>query len=241
MKQLILLTTVLLATKVWAAPDVNALMQSADRARGGGLPGIVWTLDLEIRDADGVQKRTLNISADGRSNDTVAEFTAPQKVNGQKLVMRGRNFWFTRPGLSKPVPISPRQRLLGEVSNGDVAATNYAGDYRAVWLRAEAVNGEACELLELTAATPGVTYDRILYWVSASRRVAVKAEFYSVSGKRIKSAEFAYDSTVNWQGKTIPFVSRMVIRDALKAGEESELRYRDITVQTLDPAIFRLN
>lgn len=223
-----------------AAPDVAALMKSADQARGGGLPGIVWTIDLRTRDADGEQQRTLRVSADGRSNDSVAEFTAPQKVNGQKLLMRGRNFWFSRPGLSKPVPISPRQRLIGDVSNGDVAATNYAGDYKAIWLRSEAVDGEACELLELKAAQSGVSYDRILYWVSASRGLALKAEFYSLSGQLLKTARFDY-ATVRHDGKSRPFVSRMLISDALKADEVSELYYRDVDIRPVDASVFRLN
>lgn len=237
---LILLCGLGLVHAVHASPDVASLMQAADRARGGGLPGLVWTIDLTTRDDDGEQRRTLQVSADGRTNDSVAEFTAPQKVNGQKLLMRGRNFWFIRPGLSRPIPISPRQRLLGEVSNGDVAATNYAGDYTARWLRSEMVNGEASELLELTAAASGVTYDRILYWVSKQRQVALRAEFYSVSGKLIKSADFEYGVELSWQGRPQPFVSRMIIRDALRPQDVSELRYRDISIRTLDASVFRL-
>lgn len=230
----------LLALPATAAPDVNALMQAADRARGGGLPGIVWTIDLHSRDGEDEQRRSLRVTADGRSNDSVAEFTAPQKVNGQKLLMRGRNFWFIRPGLSRPVPISPRQRLLGEVSNGDIAATNYAGDYAARWLRSETLNGEPCEVLELHASTAGVTYDRILYWVSVQRQVGVRAEFYSVSGKLIKTADFEYDAQISWQGRRQAFVSRMLIRDALRSDEVSELRYRDIKVGEVDAGLFRL-
>lgn len=224
-----------------AAVDVQALMQSADRARGGGLPGIVWTIDVETRDADGVQQRTLRVSADGRSNDSVAEFTAPGNVNGQKLVMRGRNFWFTRPGLSRPVPISPRQRLLGEVANGDIAATNYTGDYQARWLRQDTWNGRPCEVLELTAANPGVTYDRIIYWIDRDSGLALRAEFHTVSGKLIKTATFDYGQTLTWQGRSQPFISLMRIQDALRPDESSELRYRDVTVRALDPSVFRLN
>lgn len=224
-----------------AAPDVSALMQAADRARGGGLPGIVWVIDMTTRDADGEQRRSLQVSADGRSNDNVAEFLAPQKVRGQKLLMLGRNFWFVRPGLSKPVPISPRQRLLGDVSNGDVAATNYAGDYRAHWLRQEVVDNEACELLELTAAADGVTYDRIRYWVSSSRQVALKAEFYTLSGKLFKTARFEYANSLRFEGKSLPFVSLMRIQDAVNPAEISELRYREVRVEALSPSLFRLN
>lgn len=237
MKQFLLL--LLLAANVHAAPDAKALLESADRSRGGGLPGLVWMIDLDATDSEGTQKRSLQVSA--TTADNVAEFTAPQNVKGQRLVMRNRNLWFVRPGLSKPVPISPRQRLLGQVASGDVASTNYAGDYTATWLRQETLNGEVCDVLQLKANRANITYDQIQYWVSQSRQVGVKAEFYTVSGKLFKTAEFEYGNTIKWQNRTVPFVSRMVIKDAVNSSNISELRYRDIKVQALDDAVFRLD
>ena len=197
-----------------ATPDAQTLLQNSDRARGGGLPGIVWEIKLLSREGEKTDEpQRLLVKAVGESS--VAETLEPARSKGSKLLQVERNMWLTRPGLSKPIPISPRQRMSGQASNGDIAATNYAGDYDAQLSGEEAIGGEPCYVLELTAKHKRTTYDRIRYWVSAKRLVATKAEFYSLSGKLLKTATFDYNNAIEFEGKRIPFVSRMTIRDAL--------------------------
>jgi len=229
----------LLAGLTHAAPDAKEILQQADMARGGGLPGLTWNVELNSTDEEGEQKRSMTVKAD--ASNSLVEFLAPEKVKGQQMVMQGRNMWFVRPGLSKPVPMSPRQRLIGMASNGDVASTNYSGDYNAKLLKEEAANDEDCYLLELNAANKGVTYDRILYWVSKKRGVGVKAEFYTLSGKLFKFAEFEYGNDIRHEGKKIPFVSKMTIHDAIDKSKVTTLAYSAIKVVRIDPAIFNLN
>lgn len=224
---------------VHAAPDAKEILLHADMARGGGLPGLTWSIELESRDEEGEQKRSMMVKAD--ANNNIVEFLAPEKVKGQQMVMQGRNMWFVRPGLSKPVPMSPRQRLIGMASNGDVASTNYSGDYNAKLLGEANVNNEDCYQLELSAANKGVTYDKILYWVSKKRGVGVKAEFYTLSGKLFKFAEFDYGNEIRHDGRKIPFVSKMTIHDAIDKSKVTTLAYSAIKVVKIDPAIFNLN
>lgn len=94
-----------------AAPSVDALLESSDRARGGGLPGLAWTIEIVSTDEDGQSRQVL--SAIARDNDSRVDYTAPEKSKGQFVIILGRNMWFSRPGLRKPVPLSPRQRLVG--------------------------------------------------------------------------------------------------------------------------------
>lgn len=229
----------LLAGAAQAAPDAKEILQQADMARGGGLPGLMWNVELNAKDEEGEQKRGMTVKAD--ANNSLVEFLAPEKVKGQQMVMLGRNMWFVRPGLSKPVPMSPRQRLIGMASNGDVASTNYSGDYSAKLLKEDNVNNEDCYLLELNAASKGVTYDKILYWVSKKRGVGVKAEFYTLSGKLFKFAEFEYGNDIRFEGKKIPFVSKMTIHDAIDKSKVTTLSYGTIKVVKVDPATFNLN
>ena len=198
----------------WAAPDAQSILKDSDQARGGGLPGIVWEIKLASRDGERVDEpQRLIVKAVGDSS--VAETLEPVRTKGGKLLQVDRNMWLTRPGLSKPIPISPRQRMSGQASNGDIAATNYAGDYDAQMNSNETVDGEDCYVLDLSAKHKRATYDRIRYWVSVKRGVALKAEFYSLSGKLLKSARFEYENTIEHDGRRIPFVSKMTIRDAL--------------------------
>lgn len=197
-----------------AAPNAQALLKHADQSRGGALPGIVWDIRLKSRDGEKIaEEQSLKVSAN--DDASVAEVFEPVRSKGTKLLQVGRNMWLTKPGLSKPLPISPRQRMSGQASNGDIAATNYAKDYEAQLAQEEAVDGEPCHVLDLKAKHNRTTYDRIRYWVALNRGVGVKAEFYSVSGKLIKTALFEYNNVIEHEGRRIPFVSKMTIRDAL--------------------------
>ena len=221
-----------------AAPDAQTVLQRSDHARGGGLPGIVWEIRLIPREGDRLrEEQRLEVRA--VDDASVAETLEPARFRGSRVLQVGRNMWLTKTGLAKPIPISPRQRMTGQAANGDIAATNYAADYGATLAGEENLDGEACYVLELAARHKHTTYDRVRYWVSRNREVAVKAEFYSVSGKLLKTALFEYGQEIRYQGHGIPFVSRMLIRDALGDGE-TDMRYSQAKVRPVPAAEFEL-
>ena len=196
-------------------PDAMELLKIADQGRGGGLPGLVWEVHAHnsgTGSEDQVDQRLLIKAANLSS---VAEVLDPPSSKGAKILQVDRNMWLTKPGLKKPVAISPRQRLTGQAAIGDIAATNYAKDYNATWLREESVGGEPCHVLDLKSVNRQSTYDRITYWVSIKRGIAVQADFLSLSGKKLKSAQFEYGNSLTVSGRTVAFVSRMSIADAL--------------------------
>lgn len=222
----------------FAAPDAQTLLLHSDHARGGGLPGIVWEIALTSRDGDKISDRQ-RLEVHAVNDASVAETLEPARFKGSRLLQVERNMWLTRPGLSKPVPISPRQRMSGQAANGDIAATNYAADYDAKLAGEETVNNEPCYVLDLTAKQKRATYDKIRYWVSAKREVGVKAEFYSVSGKLLKTANFEYNNSIDYQGHRFAFVSRMTIRDAL-IDAETTMDFGTVKVWKIDASEFDL-
>ncbi|NOT98023.1 MAG: outer membrane lipoprotein-sorting protein [Sideroxydans sp.] len=227
-----------LASVVYAAPDAHSILSNSDQARGGGLPGIVWEIKLNSRDGDKVDEpQRLVVKAVDESS--VAEVLEPVRSKGSRILQVERNMWLTKPGLSKPIPISPRQRMSGQASNGDIAATNYAGDYEAQMSNNESVDGEPCYVLDLKAKHKRATYDKIRYWVSVKRLVGVKAEFQSVSGKLLKTAHFEYNSNIEHDGKRIPFISKMKIRDAL-VDAETVMEFGSVKVKRVAASEFDL-
>ncbi len=222
----------------FASPDAASIVRHADHARGGGLPGIVWEIRVNSRDGEKMaeEQRLLVHAVDDAS---VAETLEPLRSYGAKLLQVERNMWMTRPGLAKPIPISPRQRMSGQAANGDVAATNYAADYDAKLAGEETIDGEPCYVLELTARHKRTTYDHIRYWVSVGREVGLKAEFYSVSGKLLKTARFEYENSIQFKGRRIPFVSRMLIKDAL-LDAETTMAFGIVKVQGIPASEFDL-
>lgn len=222
------------------APDAAQIVAASDRARGGGLNGVQWTIDITGHDSGGpIDRRTYVVRASGE--DSLAEATFPPREAGSRLLQNGRSMWFGKATLTKPVSISTRQKMVGPASNGDIASTNYAKDYDATLLRTEPVNGETAYVLNLLAKNRFVTYDRIVYYVSVSRLVPLKAEFYTVSGKVFKTAVFEMNNRLNIDGKAQTFVSKMSIQDAIEQSNYSLLQYTDVKTKQFAADTFNLD
>ncbi len=218
--------------------SVKDILKNADQARGN-VEGIVWDIKITSMEAGSPVSRGMTVKV--KNKNTLAKFTSPANMNDRTVLMVDRNMWFIRAGLQKPVSISPRQKLMGDAANGDIASTNYVEDYAASLLAEEAVKGEMCYVLDLKAAGKNVTYDRIKYWVSKERLVGVKAEFYTLSGKLFKVADFKYENRIKTGERDAPFVSELVIRDAIQQDRTTTMVYSNIKVHPIPDSTFNLN
>jgi hypothetical protein len=234
---LVVLSLFALVTLAEETPDAQAILKQSDTARGN-TSGLEWTITLDVKGGNHPDSREMIVKA--QNENSVAIMTAPTSVKGEKMLMKQNNMWFIKPGVSKPVSISPRQKLIGGASNADIASTNYAGDYDAQIIGNEAVDGVDCYVFDLKGKSKKVTYDQIKYWVAKDRNVGVKAEFYSVSGKLLKTALFKYDETIEIDGASHPFVSEMRILDAVVKDTETIMTYRNIKVTSIPASEFSL-
>jgi hypothetical protein len=221
-------------------PDAVSLLRDSDRARGGLEQGVSAKLTVESTEEGVVTRRTMSVRA--RGVDALAETVDPPRHKGEVYLFNDRNLWFVKPGLRRPIAISARQRLQGEASNGDIASTNYARDYAGTVVGEDLVEGEPAWRLDLVARSKEVTYDRIRYWISKRRRLAVKAEFLTVGGDLFKTATFRYGNRVRLEsGEEIDFVSTMAIQDAMGAGAVTVLRWEAPRAETHAPSLFNVN
>lgn len=179
------------------------------------------------------ETRKYKVLSKGNEN-TIVMVTEPASERGQILLMKGRDLWIFMPNLSQPIRVPLSQRLTGQVANGDLARTNFTGDYSPSLLRSETVDGEPMHVLELTAVERSVTYHRVLYWVRQSNYAPHKAEFYSVSDRLLKTA--SYQNYARLGGRMRP--TRLVMQDALRKGEESVLDYSALKMRELPDRIF---
>jgi hypothetical protein len=148
--------------------------------------------------------------------------------------MLGDDMWIYLPDTSRPVRITPLERLSGDASNGDIARTNYAVDYSPVYLRTEKVGAEQCYVLDLTAKRKGATYQRILYWIRVTDARPVRAEFYLTSGKHIKSATF--DQYMEIGGKSL--LHRLTLYDEIRHNSHSVMEYTGSAPRELPDKLF---
>jgi outer membrane lipoprotein-sorting protein len=179
------------------------------------------------------EARKYRVLSKGNEN-TVVMTTEPASERGQIMLMKGRDLWIFLPSVSQPVRLPLAQRLTGAVANGDLARANFAGDYKPRLLRTEKIDGETMHVLELIAIDRGVTYHRVLYWVRQSNFWPHKAEFYSLSERLLKTC--LYQKFERQAGRVRP--TRLVMQDALRAGEESVLEYADMKLRDLPDKVF---
>lgn len=168
------------------------------------------------------------------NENSIVRITEPASERGQTILMRGRDLWIFMPSVSQPIRLSLSQRLTGQVANGDIARANFTGDYHPELLRNETINDENYYVLELIGVDRTVTYQKVLLWVNQSNYRPYKAEFYSVSGRLLKTSR--YENFDNVLGEIRP--TRIVMEDALKSGEVSTLDYSNMKLRDLPDKLF---
>ncbi len=241
----ILLTAVMLTdftNPCWAADppplrsdELNAasIVEKADQVR---FPQEGFQVEIAITTSHQGEEnefRKFRILSKGNEN-TVVMTTEPASERGQILLMKGRDLWLFLPDVSQPVRLALSQRLTGQVSNGDLARANFAGDYTPKLLRNDTIEGQAYHVLELTAVDRSVTYQRVLYWVKQGSLWPHRAEFYSLSNRLLKTCK--YENFQTMAGKPRP--TRLIMEDALRQGEQSVLEYSTMKLRDLPDKVF---
>jgi len=220
------------ATLLGATPDARSLLKRSDSVRNAWASFVVRVRITNFEAGRPDEEHFYQVYQKGAER-TYVEFLSPRE-KGRYLLMLGDDMWLYLPDTSRPIRITPLERLTGNASNGDVARTNYALDYDAAYVRAEAMNGAACHVLELAARRKGATYRRILLWLRTADARPMKADYFVASGKHIKSATF--DEYQQVRGMTL--LRRMTIHDQIRKTSRSVMEYADFAPRELPDRIF---
>jgi len=219
----------------FAAETADQIVRKADDARG---PKIPYSFTARVTNYNGseVQDNTYRVSSKGTDLSLVAQ-TEPTRLQGRKLLMKGRDLWLYTPEIKRPTRIGFEQRLTGEVSNGDLARTHFAADYNSVLKGQEKVggpSGKMCYKLHLTAKTKEVTYREIDYWVEKTTYYPLKAQFFAISGKLLKSAIYSDFKPILGHNR----LTKTIIQDALQPSKRSVLIYTKQKKENFDDSFF---
>jgi outer membrane lipoprotein-sorting protein len=214
-------------------PDARKIVADADRIR---FPQEGFQVDVTIKTSGSdnpTDEHKYRILSKGNDN-TVVMVTEPASERGQIMLMKARDLWVFLPSVSQPVRISLSQRLTGQIANGDLARANFAGDYEPTVARTETIEGELYYVLELVAVDRSVTYQRVVYWVRKSNSWPLRAEFYSASGRLLKTC--SYEKFEKMAGGMRP--TRLVMEDSLRRAERSVLEYDTMKLRDLPDKVF---
>ena len=216
MKRLFLL---LLLTTPLLAEDATAILARSDAYRNS-LDS--FSIDVELTSLEGKRAETSKFRVYGKGSDrSVVEFVAPATEKGKFLLMLRDAMWIYLPSASRPIRISPLQRLMGQASNGDVARTSFSVDYVAK----SAAEDEGAWVIELEAKDPSIAYKKVRLWIDRTSYEPRRADFYVASGKLLKRAH--YKSFGTMAGSRV--VTEIEIEDLLRAGRKTVMRYANLT------------
>ena len=210
--------------------DANEIVKKADLKRGLG--NISHSFDVNVIDQD--NKSEMYHVSFKNVNQTLTEQTEPDRARGRKLLMKDYDIWLYTPNIKKPLRISLEQKLSGQVSNGDIARTNYAEDYEATLNSVEKLDKKEFYKLDLVAKNKKVTYSKIEYLVSKKDYAPIEATFFALSGKPLKRAKFLDFKLINGMARS----TKMYIQDYLQKTKFSTLIFSNHREESFSDNLF---
>ncbi len=213
--------------------DYTRILKHVDTLRN---PLANFSLDLELTSYRKSESEVWRFRVHGQGKDkSLVEFLSPATESGKYLLMLRDGMWAYVPNTSKPIRISPLQRLMGEASNGDVARTNYSTDYVVDSAMDAEEDGKPVCVLDLKAKDADLSYSRVKLWVSRDGDVPLKADYYVSSGKLVKRMFFREIGTVlGWR-----VVTKVEILDVVRPDRRTVMSYSKLEAKQLPEKMFQ--
>lgn len=229
----LLLVSLLLPRAAAAGPDPVQLLKKSDEVR---LPASDYTLLARVTSYTPGREPTTGIyqvMAKGKETSLIKTL-APPSDKGRLLLLRDNNLWAYLPTVSKPVGISLRERLIGDVANADIVRASFSGDYTPVVKSTQTIDGKPTAILELTAKDGHVAYAKVMLWVDTQQFRPSRAEFYGLSGRLLKTC--TYERYAELAGGLRP--TRTVMIDPLRKDQYSVIDYSKMEAKALPEKYF---
>jgi outer membrane lipoprotein-sorting protein len=184
------------------SPDPEALIRAARDYQGA--TSMQTRLKLTVVDKDGGTSERLIDEYMVRENGIMKSMTVFQKpasLQGTRLLIvgnKGRDSdrWIFLPSLGKSKRVAGAEgggSFMGtDLSYDDLSPHDASKDNHRI-LREEAVDGEACYVIETVAKDPADSdYSRVMTWISKEKSVALRMEMYDKQGvlkKRLETSK----------------------------------------------------
>ncbi|MFI8416333.1 outer membrane lipoprotein-sorting protein [Serratia sp. NPDC078593] len=165
----------------------------------------------------------------------LVRFVSPARDKGKALLSDLDKMWYYAPDLRRPIPISRQQRLMGQVSNGDVVAADFDYSYISTLVGEEACEQKTCYKLTLKRRWPYVTYPAIDYWVEKDTGNPVRVDFLSTEGVLIKRSYYRDYQMVLGQMRP----ATIVVEDALRKDNYTTMHYSNLVLESLPESNFQ--
>lgn len=222
------------------------IIRQADRVRAPAEP-IRYTLTLtEYKGADDASGRqqVLDVSmrfykpseqVEKGDAKALVRFVSPVRDKGKALLSDMDKMWYYAPDLRRPIPISRQQRLLGQVSNGDVVAADFDYAYISTLIGEEPCGKSVCYKLSLKRRWNWVAYPAITYWVEKTTSRPYRVDFLSTENVVIKRS--LYNDYQQILGAMRP--TKITVQDVLRKDAYTTMKYTDVRPESLPESQFQ--
>jgi hypothetical protein len=220
---------------VGASPEASQWLRIADETRNAFDEAVITARASQIVNGKVTEVTDFEVYTKGRDRGVIVFRSG--RNSGRKVLTDGPRMWLLIPGASRPIPVTPNQRLVGGASMADVASLRFASDYTASLLpKPETEGGKTFPVVELTAKSPVAPFPRVVMWWNESENLPYKAIFSLPSGMAAKEVTFTRFSRKS--GRTV--ATEMEIRDLLSKDPNTvtRLEYLDYRPAKLDDALF---
>ena len=169
-------------------------------------------------------KMTILKGADDKSR---IWFQEPAAVRGQEMLRNGDNTWVYMPNLKRALRLASRDNFQGgDFNNADVLRANYSRDYDGT-VREDDQKPEQW-LVELKAKSADTAYDSVKLWVTKEPLgLPVHGEYYTSSGKMLRSADF---SDIKDFGNGLKRPAHVTMRNEIATQRYSEMVWESVDI-----------
>ena len=213
----------------------DEILEKVDEIRS---PGGSYSFNIDVKNYR-KNKETINkLKVYVREyKNSIAKWESPKRAIGQALLMVDDDMWLYLTTTQRAIRISPRQKLMGQVSYGDVLKVVFSLDYTSEIAGEEEVEERECIKLDLKAKSKSSTYDKVVLWVDKKNHKPVKSDFYTKTGILLKS--LIYKEYKVMHGRERPSV--LYFYDMLRKNEYSIVTYSNMKMKTLPSVYFQKN
>ena len=182
---LILWAAVVLPTTAYAV-DAVAILKKADQGRAPFLNSRL-TVTMESFVDEALDDSTDFLVHTNDANSLVDIMSGRSK--GQKVLLIEKGMYVATQRASRPVRITPLQRLMGQASYGDLASLRLSADYTPTFV----AETDTAYQFELIAKTKKATYRKLNLWIEKDTNKLLNSEAFLASGKLTKRILYVYD------------------------------------------------
>ncbi len=148
----------------------------------------------------------------------------PRRLYGSMLLIAEGSYWLLLPRALRPLQLSARHVIGGDVAYGDLARASLTRLYRPRLDGEETVGEDACWRLELSPADELAAYPRIRAWIRQQGFQPQKLEYFGQTGALLRTATF-HDYRSGELGRR---AMRIEVESASGPGERTTLAFSDL-------------